>query len=386
MSHLSTAIVRRTVSLLGLLVLLSPSTARGQTQLNPKQIAAAAGDATVLIRASDARGQLAGTGSGFLVTDDGMLVTNFHVIQDANALQVELASGEVYDSVLFVTADRQRDLAILKIPAERLASLRLGHDADAEVGERIFVMGNPLGMTRTFSDGLVSANRTIEGVAFVQITAPLSPGSSGGPVMNGAGEVIAVATMMLRGGQNLNYAVPVRYVRPLLGTGEQPQRFSASLLPQPTTGLAAAPSPRPAVVSSSAPSLFQPRMVTDEQWEAQVVRQLEQSDDVFRQNGLFRSQAIEQGAMLNRQAETHLIRLQAGELFGIAGTCDSDCDDLNLRLYSPGGVLVESDTRVSDMPLMLYRAQVTGLYRVRVTMSSCSMTPCRYGIAVYAEQ
>ncbi|HLM69056.1 MAG TPA: trypsin-like peptidase domain-containing protein, partial [Longimicrobium sp.] len=207
---------------------LAPSAARGQ-DLTPREIAAAAQRATVQIRALDARGGVGGMGSGFFVSPDGTIVTNFHVIEDAHALQVETFDGEVYDNVYYVTSDPRRDVAVLKVPVEGAVNLRMGSDTAAVVGAEVFAMGNPLGQTATFSDGLVSATRTVEGVSMIQISAPISSGSSGGPVMDARGEVIGVATMVLAGGQNLNYAVPVRYVRPLLEMGDPPQRFARSL-------------------------------------------------------------------------------------------------------------------------------------------------------------
>lgn len=352
-----------------------------QSQLRPAEIAARAKDATVQIRALNTRSQISGSGSGFIVAQDGVIVTNFHVIQGASSLQVELSSGEIYDNVYFITADPRRDLALIKIPAERLSSLKLGNDIDAEIGEKVYVMGNPLGMTNTFSDGIVSAKRIIEGVSMLQITAPISPGSSGGPVMNGAGDIIGIATMMLRGGQNLNYAVPVRYIRPLTTTGERPQRFNASLLPRPTGGLITATTTPEA---PSQPAL--PRESTDDQWEAQVRRQLSRIDDVFSDNGLSRSHSIGTGTLRNQQSENLTIRLRAGSTYGIVGACDNDCTDLDLAVYSPNGSLLKRDVSDDDLPFIVFRAAVTGTYRIRVIMTSCSTPPCRYGVTAYVER
>ena len=103
----------------------APAAVWAQT-LTPREIAAAAQRATVQIRALDSRGQVDGLGSGFFVSPDGVIVTNFHVIEDARRLQVETFDGQVHDSVYYVTSDPRRDVAVLKVPAEGMVSLRLG--------------------------------------------------------------------------------------------------------------------------------------------------------------------------------------------------------------------------------------------------------------------
>lgn len=194
--------------------------------LSAEEIADRARRATVQIRALDSRHRTIGEGTGFFVARNGLIATNVHVIRGAESLQVETLGGDIFDIVYLVTADSRRDIAILKVPVENARSLSLASDEDAAVGATVYVMGNPLGQVGTFSNGLVSAQRSVDGVTLVQITAPISPGSSGGPVMNERGEVIGVTTLMLRGGQNLNYAVPVRYVRPLTLTTDEPRRYS----------------------------------------------------------------------------------------------------------------------------------------------------------------
>jgi hypothetical protein len=199
--------------------------------LPPQAIAAKASPAVVRIQALDASGKVTSQGSGFVVTADGTLVTNYHVVEGAAGLRVHLASGETYDNVYFLTADARRDLAVLRIPLEGAAALRLGSDAALAVGERVYAMGAPMGLEGTFSDGLVSAKRTVGGLQLVQVTAPISHGSSGGPILNQRGEAVAVATLLVEEGQNLNLAVPARYIRPLLALGERPRLFSAALVP-----------------------------------------------------------------------------------------------------------------------------------------------------------
>src|SRR5690606_13677270 len=163
--------------------------------------------AVVSIASYDQWGETAGTGTGFLVDDQGTFVTNHHVIEGAASLKVELATGEQFTRVYSLVADADRDTAILRIPAALTTAAVLGMDRELEVGDPVFVMGNPLGLDRTFSNGMVSAKRLIEGTENIQITAPISPGSSGGPVMNERGEVIGIASWYVEHGQNLNMAV-----------------------------------------------------------------------------------------------------------------------------------------------------------------------------------
>lgn len=363
---------------------LAPSPARGQT-LTPREIAAAAQPATVQIRALGSRGQVAGQGSGFFVSPDGVIVTNFHVIEDAHALQVETSGGEVYDNVYYVTSDPRRDVAVLKVPVEGAVSLRLGSDTAAAVGAEVYAMGNPLGQTSTFSDGLVSATRTVEGVSMIQISAPISSGSSGGPVMDARGEVIGVATMVLAGGQNLNYAVPVRYVRPLLETGDRPQRFSRSLLPRASGGLAAVgESPTAGPGSSRAGGRVPPRSTaTRERWEAQVIGFLVSGEEALTDEGIVRTHEYETGALRRGASETVRLQLDAGVTYMLRGACDTDCDDVDLRIFDPDGTLLESDVAADDFPVLILTAAVSGEHTVRVTMASCDTSICYYSLGIY---
>ncbi|HYR11427.1 MAG TPA: trypsin-like peptidase domain-containing protein [Longimicrobium sp.] len=366
---------------------LAPSVAQAQN-LTPREIAAAAQRATVQIRALDSRGEVDGLGSGFLVSPDGVIVTNFHVIQHAHALQVETFDGEVYDNVYYVTADPRRDVAVLKVPVEGAVSLRLGSDTAAVVGAEVYAMGHPLGQTSTFTDGLVSANRTVEGVSMIQISAPISPGSSGGPVMDGRGEVIGVATMVLAGGQNLNYAVPVRYVRPLLGTGDPPQRFARSLLPRASGGLASVgerPSARPG--SSRVGERMPPRSASGgSRWEEQVIGFLEMGEEMLEGEGFARTHEYETGTLGRGASETVRIRLDAGVTYMLLGACDTDCDDVDLKLLSPRGTLLDSDTASDDFPVLTVTPSVSGEYTVRVTMARCDTSVCYYSLGVYGSQ
>lgn len=169
----------------------------------------------VEITTRDQAGNPLGSGSGFIVRADGIVVTNHHVIDGAAGASVEVVNGDVYDQVVVLDFDKRRDLALLKIKALNLPVARLGDSETLDIGQHIVVIGNPEGLSRTVSDGIVSALRQGDGFRIVQTTAPISPGSSGGPVFNDGGEVVAIAFGAYEG-QNLNLALPINYVKPML--------------------------------------------------------------------------------------------------------------------------------------------------------------------------
>lgn len=167
---------------------------------------------------SDKDGKPVGQGSGFLVSKNGLIVTNYHVISEGNSAVVKLPDGAFYvvDGVL--AADKIRDIAVIKAHGQNFRTLTLGNSDRVLVGEEVVAIGNPLSLESTVSNGIVSAVREVkeEGGKFLQITAPISPGSSGGPLFNMAGEVIGITTMYLKGGENLNFAIPINDAKSLL--------------------------------------------------------------------------------------------------------------------------------------------------------------------------
>ncbi len=172
----------------------------------------------------------AGGGTGFAVDDVGTLATNHHVIAGASEVRIKLLDGKWLEEVELLADDPQQDLALLRVELHgaSLKSTYLGDSSYATVGERAVSIGNPLGLEHTLTDGLVSARRMIEGHAFIQMSVPVSPGNSGGPLFNMRGEVIGVTVAQITGGffgnaQNLNLAVPVNALRSMI-TGNYPKR------------------------------------------------------------------------------------------------------------------------------------------------------------------
>lgn len=171
--------------------------------------------AVVTLRTFDGAGRQLGLASGFVV-DGGRVVTNAHVVEGAARVEVFDASDRKLDAVDHAEVlNAGADLAVLP-PVEGARTALALAPGKPEVGEAILAIGSPRGLTHTVSDGLVSAVREMDGRRWIQISAPLSEGSSGGPVLNARGEVVGVSVAVLAEGQNLNFAIPADEVRAVL--------------------------------------------------------------------------------------------------------------------------------------------------------------------------
>jgi len=192
--------------------------------LTPAAIAQVAIPSIVLIRTPT------GQGSGFFAGGAGRIITNYHVIRGASEAVIVTADHVEHKDVEVIAVDKSLDLAVLRIGAGQ-KPLALGDSQAATVGEHVVAIGNPLGLGDTISDGLLSGMRDLgDGVGVLQISAPISPGSSGGPVLNDRGQVIGIATFVVTRGQNLNFAVPINAAKALLG-GTVGKPLSAYLEP-----------------------------------------------------------------------------------------------------------------------------------------------------------
>lgn len=172
-----------------------------------------------------------GFGSGFIVRPNGTLVTNFHVVERATAVSIQLPDGREFPVTGIVALNSDYDIAILRVDADNLPAVTLGDSEAVSVGERIIAIGSPMGLENTVSDGLVSSVREEEGEKVFQISAPISHGSSGGALLNMKGEVIGVIFGLFEEGQNLNFAIPVNYVKQMLGGPVKPFN-AAALVPE----------------------------------------------------------------------------------------------------------------------------------------------------------
>jgi S1-C subfamily serine protease len=194
-----------------------PSTNKGR-HLDIPAISREANGSIVSIVMSNKDGHPIAQGSGFLISKDGHVVTNYHVIKSGTSAVVKLPDGAFFPVDGVLTSDKGRDVAIIKAHGNDFHTLTLGDSDRLQVGEEVVAIGSPLSLESTVSNGIVSAIRTVEdeGGKFVQITAPISPGSSGGPLFNMAGEVVGITTAGLRGGENLNFAIPINDAKLML--------------------------------------------------------------------------------------------------------------------------------------------------------------------------
>ena len=164
----------------------------------------------VLISTFDKDNKPIAQGSGFFIDNKGRLITNHHVIEGAYSATIKTSTGKEYPVQGIVAKDTEADIVklVVNLPDANVTFLNLSVNVPSE-GEDIFVIGNPLGLESTVSSGIVSAVRDIPAFGkILQITVPISPGSSGSPVINSKGEVIGIATLIVTKGQNLNFAIP----------------------------------------------------------------------------------------------------------------------------------------------------------------------------------
>ena len=209
---------------------VSLKTVDGKTEMTDAEVYAANVNSVVSINTTGTAGtnifgqpvQSASSGSGFILTTDGYIVTNHHVIADADSVKVTLYNGDTYDATV-VGGDEDYDIAVLKIDAEDLQPVTLGDSSKLNVGDRVLAIGNPLGeLTFSMSGGMVSSvNRTInvDGTPFnmIQTDASINPGNSGGPLFNSYGEVVGIVSAKYSSYSNesvegLGFAIPINDV------------------------------------------------------------------------------------------------------------------------------------------------------------------------------
>ncbi|HMG75477.1 MAG TPA: tetratricopeptide repeat protein [Pyrinomonadaceae bacterium] len=212
---------RRLVAALQILLLLILSAPLTFAQDQLPELVRRIKPSAVAIETFDARGEKLSRGSGFFVDVD-RVVTNRHVIEGAYRAEVHLNSGHSFPVKNVLAVDAEGDVALLKVdaPANLVRPLSLDRTSPQE-GESVVVIGNPFGLEGSVTNGIVSAVRDIPGFGrIIQITAPISPGSSGSPVVNMQGQVIGVATLQITGGQSVNFAIPSERIAQLGRTAQ----------------------------------------------------------------------------------------------------------------------------------------------------------------------
>jgi serine protease Do len=183
------------------------------------------GEAVVQVRTPS------GLGSGFIINEDGYLITNFHVVEGETQISVEVYQNkngqldrQTYKQVRIIALNKFADLTLLKIDdknAPKFSWVLLGDSDLLSVGDRVFAIGSPLGLERTVTEGILSTKtRQIGGELYMQTTAQINPGNSGGPLFNLKGEVVGVTNMKLTFGEGLGFAIPVENVKYFLNHRE----------------------------------------------------------------------------------------------------------------------------------------------------------------------
>jgi len=199
--------------LLTLLLVFTSSIPNAQA-LTKQEIAKTSLDSTVVVVVTDRQGNALQFGSGFVIKG-GMVVSNHHVISGGVGGYI-LANDKNYKILGVLASDEQNDLAILKISEHPIPQLSIHSGGNLKVGADVYVAGNPLGLSGTFSEGMLSSIRKVKGKQLYQITAPISQGSSGGPVLDRNAVVIGVITSYIEDGQNINFAAPSVYLNTLI--------------------------------------------------------------------------------------------------------------------------------------------------------------------------
>jgi hypothetical protein len=197
-------------------------------------------------------------GTGFIIDATGIVATNYHVaskwLETKGSMLIKMETGAYLLVEDLIAFDEENDIALLKVEGKNLPIVKLPTDYKARQGDGIIVIGSPLGLETTISEGIISGIRGKD--KLIQITAPISPGSSGSPVFNIKGEVIGVATFLIQRGQNLNFAIPVKHVTKLLHdykTQKKKERHIPKVKPPKS------PAPAPALIETEiekADSLF----------------------------------------------------------------------------------------------------------------------------------
>ena len=205
----------------------------GQTKMDPATVYASVVNSAVSINCSATSTnifgqttQSASSGSGFIITEDGYVVTNYHVVSGASSVQVTLYNGDTYDATV-IGGDSDYDVAVLKINASGLQPVTLGESADVNVGDTVLAIGNPLGeLTFSMSQGIVSScDRAInvDGTPFnmIQVDCSINPGNSGGPLVNLYGEVVGIVSAKYSSYssttvEGLGFAIPISDVRSII--------------------------------------------------------------------------------------------------------------------------------------------------------------------------
>lgn len=157
-----------------------------------------------------------GLGTGFIISEDGLIATNLHVIGEARRLKVETSDGKQHEVTEIHATDSRLDLALLRVVGKGYKPLILGDSGQVRQGDPIVAMGNPEGLDFSVVEGVLSATREIDGVPMLQMAMPIERGNSGGPVMDRQGRVLGLVTLKSMKTENLGFAMPVNDLKRLI--------------------------------------------------------------------------------------------------------------------------------------------------------------------------
>ena len=179
-------------------------------KLSAEEIYSLCAPAVFYLEIYNSTGRATASGSGFFISAEGIAVTNYHVIKGASSIRAYTSDGGIYDVRGVYDFDEETDLAIIKVEGEGFEYLEAGDSKSAAGGAAVYAIGSPLGLSNTISEGIISnPKRVINGREYIQVTSPISSGSSGGALINALGKVIGVTSASVAKGQNINLAVPI---------------------------------------------------------------------------------------------------------------------------------------------------------------------------------
>lgn len=369
--------------LLSCVLLLNAIPLQARENMSVRQIAVKARQAVVTVHAY-AQDEEIQFGSGFFIRGDGVLVTNIHVVTGADRLSVELESEEIYDNVNVLAFDQRRDLIVLQIPTSNVPFLDIADDRTSEVGDTVYVVGSPLGYSGTFSDGLLSAKRLEDGVSYLQISAPISQGSSGGPVLNSDGEVIGVSTLTVTDGQNLNLAVPARHASGLLGLQRAPTPFEtfAAQIPQTQEMAEADRASQTIELHNALPVSIRQELNDLGEYEKQAATRMFAYGIVLQDEGWQFTDNSKTGALATDAVAALNVNLPSGSYVAL-GVCDDDCTDLDLYVFKSDETVLASDVELDADAAVPFEVVRPGTYTIGASMQACEAADCVYWIQLF---
>ena len=190
------------------------STGVSNNALNAKEISDKCSSAVFHIDTYGLNGAERATGSGFFISADGWAITNYHVATNTSYMKISTTDGKVYTDVKISNTDKDNDIALLKISGGTFNYIELGDSDKISQGQFVYAIGNPLGLTNTLSQGIISnVSRNLDGINYIQISVPIDHGSSGGVLLDETGKAIGITTAGKNSSADLNFAVPINHVK-----------------------------------------------------------------------------------------------------------------------------------------------------------------------------